>query len=222
MTQVKVEEVRAKTVEEIKAMLGDMPSDTIAMLRKAEDAQEQPRAGVIDAITAEMNGRREEAEAAIALARQTAERAGIKLASGEEVEVLEARVSDAEEKAAKAKAKAEPPRKGQAKLRKLAVDAKADAVPAAIAFADRTGKTSRHLPDLEFRTAQFQVSRGDRATYTLQADIEFPGATTPVEVAQVFLLNDKGKAFAVCRFVAPLTIGGGGEVRLPAGYLTFA
>lgn len=214
-------EILTGTAEEIKAKIGDLPADALAMLEEVEQSAKSPRKTVAEALAAERSARESDANEALKLAQETAEKAGIKLAVGDEVTALENRVASLEDKlnAATQPKKTTAP-KGPGKERAVKLDPKAEQVPCGVAFADADGRTSKVLRDLEFRPAQFSQAKPG-APLMLEADIEFPQSTTPFDVSRVFVLNAKGKAFGECRMIQPLRVGGGTSARFPRGYLAF-
>ena len=222
-------DVLAKSATEIQTMLGGLEPAMIGELKKLEEEMDKPRANVLKALKAEMEARAGELTEALKLAADAAKAAGVKVLVGDEVDTLEKRVTDMEAKLDKVnKPKATPSKKGPGKERTMKLDKKAEQVPAALAFADEDGKTSKLLPDLEFRASQFD-RREDRrggsdevaSVLTLNAEITFPQGTTPFDVSEVYVLNSAGKAFGVCKLISPLRVGGGNGAMFPPGHLVF-
>lgn len=87
-----------------------------------------------------------------------------------------------------------------------------------ILFANESGNVISDLPPLSFATDQFLANHVGR---TLNAPIDFPVHVPANAVANVYLVDPKGKPVGVSEMVMPLNVGGGKSARINAGSLLF-
>ena len=233
--------VLSGTIPEVEKTLGDLSWSDLHTLHTVEttageDGTDpgQNRDGVVKAIQAEQDSRTSEFEQAMKLARESGEKAGLKIFTQAEIDELQAeaekrdeaskaRIDELEAEVAalkKANGAKAAPKARKVKPRDLGETSEgADYAGATtIAFVDTAGKSIATLPDLEFGEGQFDTrGSGRRLTETVTIP-ENSGAT---ELGAVALIDSKGRVAGLSKFLQPLPVGGPREVKLPAGSLLF-
>lgn len=244
MGTVDYTELLKGSIDDISSKFKEHDDDGLAALLKAEKAGSN-RKGLVDAIEREQGTRKADADAKAsadagkgdatsgtadpgektysqgevdaihaehATALATAREEDRQRIAALEGELAEAQKANAARKPAKAIKTAEP--------RKLALLGRARGNPYRIAFADERDMSLVQLPELQFGPGDFEPT-SDRGGVTLTRPIDFDEGSPMARISSVWLVDPKGEAHAVSRFVQPLGVGGGASAQIPAKSLNF-